>query len=131
MSALVDQISVLTLLEASELVDALKTRLNIVDIPLASLAPSSPSSAPVDEAAPAEEKPKEKTIFVVKLTKIDTTQKAKVIKEVKALRPDMNLMQAKTFVESLPQTLKEGATKEEADKLIKALEAAGATVTME
>ena len=57
-----------------------------------------PSSAPAAAAAPAaeaavEEKPKEKTIFTVKLEKIDPAQKAKVIREVKAIMPNMNLVE--------------------------------------
>ena len=52
------------------------------------------ATAPAAAAeAPAEEKPKEKTIFTVKLEKIDATQKAKVIREVKAIMPNMNLVE--------------------------------------
>ena len=52
------------------------------------------AAAPAAAAeAPAEEKPKEKTIFTVKLEKIDATQKAKVIREVKAIMPNMNLVE--------------------------------------
>jgi large subunit ribosomal protein L7/L12 len=58
------------------------------------------AAAPVaDEDKPKEEeKPKEKTIFSLKLEKIDTAQKAKVIKEVKALKSDMNLMQVSHYL---------------------------------
>ena len=51
------------------------------------------AAAPAAAEAPAEEKPKEKTIFTVKLEKIDATQKAKVIREVKAMMPNMNLVE--------------------------------------
>lgn len=81
--------------------------------------------------APAEEKPKEKTMFTVRLEKIDATAKAKIIKEVKTLMPNMNLVEAKKFVESCPQTLKENVPKEDAEKLKKTLEALGATVALE
>lgn len=112
---IVDQIQTLSLLEASELVQALKvrvptfvssislssrleqTRLNIADIsyaaPAASAGPAAgAASAPAEEAT-EEEKPKEKTLFTVNLTKIDASAKAKAIKEVKALMPSMNLVE--------------------------------------
>ncbi|GFZ47330.1 54S ribosomal protein L12, mitochondrial [Saitozyma sp. JCM 24511] len=127
---LVDSISSLSLLEVSELVTALKTRLNITEIamPAASAAPAAAAAPAAEEAA--EEKPKEKTIFTVKLEKIDAANKAKVIREVKALMPNMNLVEAKKFVESVPQTLKENLPKEEAEKLQKTMEALGATVSL-
>jgi large subunit ribosomal protein L7/L12 len=105
-----------------------------------------------------QEKPKEKTIFTVKLEKFDAAAKAKIIREVKALMPNMNLVevglyagdmrqsatsvrsankaatplpQAKKFVESCPQTLKENLPKDEAEKLKKTLEGLGATVSLE
>ncbi|ORX39181.1 ribosomal protein L7/L12 C-terminal domain-domain-containing protein [Kockovaella imperatae] len=128
---IVDTISQLTLLEVSELVTELKTRLNITEIamPAASAAPAAAPAAAAAEA-PAEEKPKEKTMFTVKLEAIDAAQKAKIIREVKAMMPNMNLVEAKKFVESTPQTLKENMPKEEAEKLQKTLQAIGATVTL-
>lgn len=129
---LVDTISTLSLLEVSELVQALKSRLNIADVPLAA-APA--AAAPAGGAAPAaaaaeEEKPKEKTIFTVKLEKFDAAAKAKVIREVKAMMPNMNLVEAKKFVESVPQVLKENLPKDEAEKLQKTLTDLGATVSL-
>jgi hypothetical protein len=57
-----------------------------------------PSAGPAAAAAPAEaaeevEKPKEKTIFTVKLEKFDAGAKAKIIREVKAIMPNMNLVE--------------------------------------
>ncbi|WVQ93105.1 ribosomal protein L7/L12 [Kwoniella sp. CBS 9459] len=131
---IVDQISSLSLLEVSELVSALKTRLNITEIamPAASAAPAAAASgaASSESAEPAEEKPKEKTIFTVKLEKFDAAAKAKIIREVKAIMPNMNLVEAKKFVESVPQTLKENVPKEDAEKLQKTLTALGATVSL-
>ncbi|WVW79483.1 ribosomal protein L7/L12 [Kwoniella bestiolae CBS 10118] len=133
-SPIVDQISGLTLLEVSELVSALKTKLNITEIalPAASAAPSASASAGAsgEPAEAAEEKPKEKTIFTVKLEKFDAAAKAKIIREVKAIMPNMNLVEAKKFVESVPQTLKENLPKEEAEKLQKTLTDLGATVSL-
>ncbi|EIW66078.1 hypothetical protein TREMEDRAFT_35495, partial [Tremella mesenterica DSM 1558] len=132
---LVESISSLTLIQVSELVSALKTRLNISDIPI--VAPSNNVSKVVSNGEEGEgegkeqvEKKKEKTIFTVKLEKFDTGAKAKIIREVKAMMPNMNLVEAKKFVESVPQILKENLPKEEAEKLQKTLTELGATVTL-
>ncbi|KAE8210629.1 hypothetical protein CF327_g5524 [Tilletia walkeri] len=130
LTGLVDAIEKLTLLEAAELVSALKTRLNITEVamPSASAAPAAAAPAAADAAA-EEEKPKEKTVFTVKLKGLkDPTAKAKVIREVKAINSTMNLVEAKKFVESAPQTLKEGINKEEAEKIKKAIEDAGGVI---
>ncbi|KAG8903796.1 hypothetical protein FRB99_002722 [Tulasnella sp. 403] len=130
-SRIVDDISGLTLLQAADLVSLLKTRLNIQEIamPAASAAPV--AAAPVEDAPAPEEKPKEKTIFSVHLEKIDAANKAKVIKEVKALNPTMSLIDAKKFVESVPKVLKENMPKEDAEKLKTLLEGLGATVKLD
>lgn len=107
-----------------------QTRLNIQDIAMPAVA-AAPAATAEASADAEEDKPKEKTIFSVKLESIDPTAKAKVIKEVKALNPTMNLVEAKKFVESAPQVLKEGLSKEDAEKLQKALEAAGAKIVLE
>ncbi|KAG8218807.1 hypothetical protein J3R82DRAFT_4483 [Butyriboletus roseoflavus] len=65
-------------------------------------APASATAAPAEEAA-AEEKPKEKTIFNVMLKSFDAAAKPKVIREVKALVPNLTLIDAKKFVESVPK----------------------------
>ncbi|KZS97498.1 ClpS-like protein [Sistotremastrum niveocremeum HHB9708] len=128
---LVDEISGLTLLQAADLVSLLKSRLNIQDIALPA-ASAAPAAAPVaEDDAPVEEKPKEKTIFNVKLEAFDAASKAKIIKEIKALIPNLNLMEAKKFVESLPRVMKENLPKEEAEKLKETFVALGATVTLE
>ncbi|SJX65123.1 related to 60S ribosomal protein L12, mitochondrial [Sporisorium reilianum f. sp. reilianum] len=140
-STIVDQIEKLTLLEAADLVSHLKTRLNITEIAMpAASAAAAPAAAPAagagagaaDEAAEEAAKPKEKTVFTLKLTGLkDPTAKAKVIREVKAANSNMNLVEAKKFVESTPQVLKEGLNKEDAEKLKTAIEAAGGTVELE
>ncbi|ORX52456.1 ClpS-like protein [Hesseltinella vesiculosa] len=128
-AAIVDQIETLTLLQTSELVSQLKTRLNIQDI---AMPVGMPMAAPgAAAAAPAEEeKPAEKTEFNLKIDKVDAAAKAKVIREVKNLA-GLNLVEAKKFVESVPKVLKESLNKEEAEKMKKALESVGATVTLE
>ncbi|ORZ21544.1 ribosomal protein L7/L12 C-terminal domain-domain-containing protein [Absidia repens] len=127
-ASIVDQIEGLTLLQTSELVSQLKTRLNIQDIAMPVGVPM--AAAPAGGAAAEEEKPAEKTEFNLKIEKVDAATKAKVIREVKNLA-GLNLVEAKKFVESVPKVLKESLNKEEADKLKKALEAVGATVTLE
>lgn len=96
-----------------------------------------------------EEKPKEKTSFTVKLESFDAAAKPKIIREVKAMVPNLTLIevsphvppysalaypttpQAKKFVESLPQTLKANLNKEEAEKLQKAFTDLGAVIKLE
>lgn len=81
----------------------------------------------MEEAA----KPKEKTIFNVRLESFDAGAKPKIIKEVKAIVPNLTLIEAKKFVESLPKVLKEGIPKEDAEKIKKAFEAHGALVILD
>ncbi|KAI0052598.1 ClpS-like protein [Auriscalpium vulgare] len=124
---LVDDISGLTLLQAADLVTLLKTRLNIQEIAL----PAASAPAPAAAADEAPEKPKEKTIFNVRLDSFDATAKPKIIKEVKALVPNLTLIEAKKFVESLPKILKESLPKEDAEKIKKVFEAHGGVVVLE
>jgi len=128
-SKIVDDISALTLLQAADLVTLLKSRLNIQEIAMPVAA--APATSAVAESEAPEEKPKEKTSFNVKLESFDASAKAKVIKEVKALVANLTLIEAKKFVESLPQVLKENMPKEEAEKLKATLEGLGAVVKLE
>ncbi|KAF5393743.1 hypothetical protein D9757_000320 [Collybiopsis confluens] len=130
LNRIVDDISGLTLLQAADLVSLLKSRLNIQEIamPAASAAPA--AAAPSDEPVAAEA-PKEKTVFNVKLESFDAAAKPKIIREVKAMNPTLTLIEAKKFVESLPQTLKENLPKDDAEKMIKTFEALGAVVKLE
>ncbi|KAL7409746.1 ribosomal protein L7/L12 C-terminal domain-containing protein [Mrakia frigida] len=133
--SIVESISTLTLLEAAELVTALKTKLNITEVsmPAASAAGAVVGGAAGGAAAEEEvvEKPKEQTQFNVKLEKFDPASKAKVIREVKALMPNMNLVEAKKFVESVPQVVKENLTKEDAEALKQKFMDLGCTVVLE
>ncbi|GLB33415.1 putative ribosomal protein [Lyophyllum shimeji] len=132
-SRIVDDIAGLTLLQAADLVTQLKSRLNIQEIamPAAAAAPAAASAAGTAAEEPAEEKPKEKTIFNVKLESFDAGAKPKIIREVKAFIPNLTLMDAKKFVESLPKVLKENLPKEEAEKLKKTFEGLGAVVKLD
>ena len=107
-SSIVDQIEKLTLLEAADLVSHLKTRLNITEIampaPSASgAAGAGPAAAAADEPAEEAAKPKEKTVFTLKLAGLkDPTAKAKVIREVKAANSTMYVSSPRPPI-SLPQ----------------------------
>ncbi len=115
------QIEGLTLIEAADLVKMLEDRLGIqAAAPMAMAMPVAGGAA----AAPAEEK----TAFDVVLTD-GGANKIAVIKEVRAAT-NLGLKEAKDLVEGAPKTVKEGASKEEAEELKKKLEAAGAKVTL-
>jgi len=116
---LVAELSKLTVLEAAELAKALEDHWGV--------SAAAPVAVAVAGAAPAAAE--EKTEFDVVLTS-DGGKKLDVIKAVREVSPQLTLPQAKTLVESLPQVVKAGASKEEADKLKKTLEAAGAKVEL-
>ena len=118
-SNLVDQISKLSLLEASALVKALEDKLGVKAAPVAVAAPSGAAAAPV--AAPVEI-----TDFLVELTAAGAN-KINVIKAVREIT-GLGLGEAKALVEGAPKTVKEGVNKDDAAKFRKQLEAAGATV---
>ena len=79
-------------------------------------------------AAPAAAAAEEKTEFDVVLTGFDAAKKVAIIKAVREVVPGLGLKEAKDIVEGAPKTLKEGATKEEAEAMKKKLVDAGATV---
>eukprot|EP01061_Rhynchopus_euleeides_P008526 TRINITY_DN17654_c0_g1_i1.p2 TRINITY_DN17654_c0_g1~~TRINITY_DN17654_c0_g1_i1.p2 ORF type:complete len:225 (+),score=106.28 TRINITY_DN17654_c0_g1_i1:52-726(+) len=86
------------------------------------------AEAEPEEAAPVEEK-KEQTEFDVKLTQIDPEKKVKAIKVLKE-QLKMALKDAKEKIESLPSVLVKGASKEDAENLVKALAEQGATASL-
>uniref|UniRef100_A0A1A8EYR6 Large ribosomal subunit protein bL12m n=1 Tax=Nothobranchius korthausae TaxID=1143690 RepID=A0A1A8EYR6_9TELE len=130
---LVNDIASLTLLEVSDLNELLKKTLNIQDVGMMPMGAMAASAARSAQAADDEEAPvkKEKTQFTVKLTELNAAEKVKLIKEVKNCIQGLNLVQAKKLVESLPQEIRANTSKEEAEKLKAALEAAGGTVVLE
>jgi large subunit ribosomal protein L7/L12 len=111
----------LTVLELSELVKGLEDRFGIKATPMMA-GPMMAAGPAAAGAAPAEEK----TSFDVVLKEAGAN-KINVIKEVRAAT-NLGLKEAKDLVESAPKTVKQGATKEEAEDLKKKLEAAGAKV---
>ncbi len=115
---IVSAIENLTVLELAELVKALEGRFGV-----SAAAPV--VAAPVAGAAPAAEQAEEKTSFDVVLTEVSNKiQALKVVREITGL----GLKEAKEMIESLPKTIKEGVSKEEAEEIKKKLEAAGGKV---
>ncbi|BAO38265.1 39S ribosomal protein L12 [Kluyveromyces marxianus] len=127
---IVQDISKLTLLETSALIQELKTQLNIPDISFPAAGAGTPAAAAPAEEAKEEEVVEEKTIFSIKLESFDAKSKPKIIKEVKNLL-GLSLVEAKKFVESAPKVLKENVAKEDADKVKAALEGLGAKIVLE
>jgi large subunit ribosomal protein L7/L12 len=122
LNALVDSLSELTVLEAAELSKMLEEKWGVsAAAAVAVAAPGAGGGA----AAPAAE---EQTEFDVILTG-DGGKKINVIKEVRAIT-QLGLTEAKTLVESAPKAVKEGVSKDEAEKIKAQLEAAGATVEL-
>jgi len=120
LSAIVDQLSSLTVLEAADLVKQLETKWGVsAAAPVAVAAAGGAAAA----AAPAEAQ----TAFDV-ILKEAGANKIGVIKEVRAAVAGLGLAEAKALVESAPKTLKEGVTKEEAEAIKAKIEAAGAKV---
>ena len=120
LARLVDDLSALTVLEAAELAKMLEEKWGVsAAAPIAVAAAVGGGAA----AAPAEEA---KTEFDVILTAFGE-KKVNVIKEVRAIT-SLGLKEAKDLVEAAPKPVKEGVNKEEADKIKKQLEEAGATV---
>jgi len=116
---IVDELSSLTVLEAAELAKLLEEKWGVsAAAPVAMMAAAGAAAAPVEE----------KTEFNVILTAAGA-QKINVIKEVRAVT-SLGLKEAKDLVEGAPKAVKEGVTKDEAEKIKKQLEAAGATVEL-
>ena len=119
-TALIEEVKGLTVLELSELVHALEDEFGVSAAAMA--APAAGAGA----AAPAAE---EKTEFDVVLTGFDAAAKIKVIKAVREIT-GQGLAEAKAMVEGAPKTLKEAVSKDEAEELKKKLEEAGAKVEL-
>jgi large subunit ribosomal protein L7/L12 len=122
LDTLVNDISGLTLLETSELVKLLETKLGVSAAAPVAAAPAAGGAAAGAPGAPA---PEAKTAFDIILKEVGPN-KIGVIKEVRAAVPGLGLAEAKALVEGAPKTVREGATKEEAEEIKKKLEAAGA-----
>ena len=118
-TAMIEEVKALTVLELSELVHALEEEFGVSAAAMA--APAAGGGAA--EAA------EEKTEFDVILAGFDAAAKIKVIKAVREIS-GLGLAEAKAVVEGAPKALKEGVSKDEAEELKKKLEEAGAKVEL-
>jgi large subunit ribosomal protein L7/L12 len=116
---IVDELSGLTVLEAAELAKLLEAKWGV-----SAAAAVAVAAAPAAAAAPVEEK----TEFTVVLAAVGD-KKIEVIKEVRAIT-SLGLKEAKDLVEGAPKPVKEGVSKEEAEKIKAALEKVGAKVEL-
>ena len=117
-TAMIEEVKALTVLELSELVHALEEEFGVSAAAMA--APAAGAAAPAAE---------EKTEFDVVLTGFDAASKIKVIKAVREIT-GLGLAEAKAAVEGTPKTLKEAISKDEAEELKKKLEEAGGKVEL-
>ncbi len=117
----IEFISNMTVLELSEFIKELEDKFGVSAA--APVAVAAAGAAPGAEASGAQE---EKTEFDVILADVGS-QKIKVIKEVRAIT-GLGLKEAKELVESAPKPVKEGVSKEEAEKIKEQIEAVGAKV---
>ena len=115
-TAMIEEIKGLTVLELSELVHALEETFGVSAAAVAA-APAAGAAAAVVE---------EKTEFDVVMTNFGA-EKIKVIKEIRAIT-GLGLAEAKTLVEGVPAKIKEGISKEDAEAIKAQLEAVGATI---
>ena len=117
-TALIEEVKGLTVLELSELVHALEEEFGVSAAAMAAPAAGAAAAAPVEE----------KTEFDVILTEIGS-EKIKVIKVVREAT-GLGLAEAKAIVEAAPKALKEGISKEDAEALKAKLEEVGAKVEL-
>ena len=114
---IIEAIEKMSLMEVNELVEALKEKFGVTG------AIAVAGGAPAAAAAPAEEQTEFDAILV------DAgSEKIKVIKAVREVVAGLGLKEAKEFVESVPKALKEGVSKEEAEKVKAAFAEVGAKV---
>ena len=121
---IVEDLSKLTVLEASELSKLLEEKWGV-----SAAAPVAAAAAPGAAAAAPAEAVEEQTEFTVVLTG-GGDKKINVIKEVRSIRPDLGLKEAKDLVEAAPAAVKENVSKQEAEEIKKKLEEAGASVSI-
>src|SRR6516165_7604892 len=122
---LVDNLSALTVLEAAELSKLLEDKWGVSAAAPVAFAGPMPGAGGGEAAAAVEEQ----TEFTVVLVD-GGDKKINVIKEVRGIRSDLGLKEAKDLVEGAPQNVKENVSKQEAEEIKKKLEAAGATVAI-
>ena len=123
MKDIMDTIESMTVLELADLVKVLEDKFGVTAAAPVAVAAAGAAAAGAGAAAA-----EEKSTFTVVLVSAGAT-KITVIKELRTLT-SLGLKEAMDLVDGAPKTIKEGATKEEADKIKKQLEAAGAKVEL-
>ena len=121
---IVEDLSALTVLEAAELSKLLEEKWGV-----SAAAPVAVAAAPAAGGAAPAEAAEEQTEFTVVLTD-GGEKKINVIKEVRGVRPDLGLKEAKDLVEGAPANVLENVSKQVAEDAKKKLEEAGAKVTI-
>jgi large subunit ribosomal protein L7/L12 len=119
---LVEELSTLSVLEAADLSKLLEEKWGVSAAAPVAVAAAGGPAAPVEAA-------EEQTEFTVVLTD-GGDKKINVIKEVRGVRPDLGLKEAKDLVEGAPQNVVENVSKAQADEVAKKLTDAGAKVTV-
>jgi large subunit ribosomal protein L7/L12 len=122
LSKLVEELSALTVLEAAELSKLLEEKWGV-----SAAAPVAVAALPAAGGAAAAEPVEEQTEFTVVLVN-GGDKKINVIKEVRGVRSDLGLKEAKDLVEGAPQNVVENVSKQQAEEIKKKLEEAGAKV---
>ncbi len=121
---LVEELSTLTVLEAADLSKLLEEKWGV-----SAAAPVAMAAAPAAGGGAAAAPVEEQTEFTVMLM-AGGDKKINVIKEVRSVRSDLGLKEAKDLVEAAPAPVKENVSKQEAEDIKKKLEDAGATVAI-
>src|SRR6201985_1250930 len=122
LSKIVEDLSALSVLEAAELSKLLEEKWGV-----SAAAPVAVAAVGGGAAAAPAEAAEEQTEFTVMLM-AGGDKKINVIKEVRSVRSDLGLKEAKDLVEGAPQPVKENVSKQEAEEIKKKLEEAGASV---
>jgi len=117
---IVEELSTLTVMEAAELSKMLEEKWGVSAAAPVAMMAGPAAAGPVEEA-------EVQTEFTVVLT-AGGDKKINVIKEVRGVRPDLGLKEAKDLVEGAPQNVVENVSKQQAEEVKKKLEEAGASV---
>ncbi|CAF1490204.1 unnamed protein product, partial [Didymodactylos carnosus] len=130
---LVNEIGKLSLVDVMDLNELLKKTLKIQDVSIMSAGTTSATASPTAKKEEEEEdvRPSAQSVFKVRLIKYDDSKKVPVIKQVKDIVENINLVQAKKMVEAVPQVLRDNLSKADAETMKAKLEAVGGVCIIE
>nr|ARW60286.1 ribosomal protein L12 [Laurencieae sp.] len=123
---IIEELKSLTLLEAAELVKQIE---EIFGVDTSAVANAGMVVMPTDSEVSSPKQEEEKTEFDVVLEEVPTPKKITILKVVRSLT-SLGLKEAKALVESVPKTIKESTSKEDAEEIKSKLEEVGAKVTI-